>query len=448
MTFTVSTYQNEYLPAGASEVHAVVTVTADAGTAVSAASAAEKAVVLIVDTSGSMSSPGSKIRAARRATATAVDLIPDGTWFAVIAGSHRAWCVYPPAPPGQWPQLARADHRTRAEAVQLSQQLPATGGTAISTWLELARGMFEGRPGAIRLAYLLTDGKNESEPRFKLEAALGKATGVFQCDARGVGADWNVDELRLITSTLLGQVEIIAEPDLMDDDFKDFLERAIGKNVADVRLRLWAPQGAKLRFLRQVAPSIADLTSKLLTVNALTGDFPTGSWAPGESRDYHVCIEVPPADVGDEKLAARLSLVVDGQPQSQTLVRALWTDDMALSTRIHPHVAHYTGQEELAVAIQQGLEARKQGDDATATIRLGRAVQLAHRSGNEGTVRLLQKVVDVDDPATGTVRLRRAVDTLDEMALDTRSTRTVRVSARPQNGGGAPGPTDDQGEQP
>ncbi len=429
MSFTVSTYQNEYLPSGASEVHAVVTVTAGVDEAIGMN--ADKAVVLIVDTSGSMSSPGSKIRAARRATSTAVGLIPDGTWFAVIAGSHRAWCVYPPAPAGQWPELARADARTRAEGVQVSQQLPATGGTAISTWLELARVMFEARPGAIRLAYLLTDGKNESEPRSNLEAALARSTGVFQCDARGVGVDWNVEELRLITSSLLGQVELISEPDQMDDDFRDFLERAIGKNVADVRLRLWAPQGSKLRFLRQVTPSIEDLTAKVAAVNALTGDFPTGSWAPGESRDYHVCIEVPPAEIGDEKLAGRVSLVVDGEPQSQSLVRAVWTEDMALSTRINPHVAHYTGQKELADAIQQGLEARKQGDEATATVRLGRAVQLAHESGNEGTVRLLQKVVDVDDPTTGTVRLRRAVETLDEMALDTRSTRTVRVTAKP-----------------
>ena len=55
------------------------------------------------------------------------------------------------------------------------------------------------------------------------------------------------------------------------------------------------------------------------------------------------------------------------------------------------------------------------------------AVQLASESGNEATMKQLQAVVDVDDPATGTVRLRRAVDDADEMALDTRSTKTVRV---------------------
>jgi hypothetical protein len=38
-------------------------------------------------------------------------------------------------------------------------------------------------------------------------------------------------------------------------------------------------------------------------------------------------------------------------------------------------------------------------------------------------------VVDVEDAATGTIRLRGEVADADEMALDTRSTKTVR--ARP-----------------
>jgi hypothetical protein len=38
--------------------------------------------------------------------------------------------------------------------------------------------------------------------------------------------------------------------------------------------------------------------------------------------------------------------------------------------------------------------------------------------------------VDVIDPATGTVRLKRKVDDADEMALDTRSTKTVRTKTR------------------
>ena len=71
----------------------------------------------------------------------------------------------------------------------------------------------------------------------------------------------------------------------------------------------------------------------------------------------------------------------------------------------------------------------RQGDIGTATFKLGRAVQLAADSGNDGTMKLLQAVVEVEDPATGTVRLRQDVAVVDEMSLDTRSTTTVRVGA-------------------
>lgn len=423
MSFTATAFQNEYLPAGSGEVHAVVTVTASGE--VSTGSDREKVVVFILDNSGSMAMPGTKIRAARQAVATAISLLPDGTWFAVVAGSHVAVGIYPRFDRGL--RLAQAHATTREEAMKAVGRIPAEGGTAISTWLEVARGLFELKPGAIRLAYLLTDGRNESEEPELLRAALERCTGVFQCDARGVGADWEVQELRLITSTLLGEVDIIASPEEMDDDFQAFLERAIGKTVADVHLRVWSPLGSTVAFVRQVAPTIEDLTTKRVEVDERSGDYPTGAWSSDESRDYHVAVDVPPGDIGDEKLAARVSLIVDGEIVSQALVKAIWTDDEALSTRINPQVAHYTGQEELAAAIQEGLDARKSGDDRTATVKLGRAVQLAHESGNEGTVRLLKKVVEVEDPATGTVRLKRAVEAIDEMALDTRSTRTVRV---------------------
>ena len=426
MSFTATVYQNEYLHSGATEVHGIVTITADGQP--TAAATQDKVVVFILDNSGSMAMPEAKIRAARQAVATAISMLPDGTWFAVIAGSHIAVPMYPDFDGS--PRLAQADEATRDQAMQIVRRIPAEGGTAISTWLDLARTLFETKPGAIRLAYLLTDGRNESEERELLETAISRCQGVFQCDARGVGADWEVGELRLITSALLGEVDIISSPDEMDDDFKAFLERAIGKTVADVHLRVWTPAGATVKFVRQVAPSIDDLTGKRIAVDERTGDYPTGAWGGDESRDYHVSVDVPPGEVGAEKLAARVSLVLDGEVVSQALVRAVWTDDEALSTRLNPQVAHYTGQEELARAIQEGLDARKHGDEATATVRLGRAVQLAHESGNEGTVKLLQKVVEVDDPATGTVRLKRQVEALDEMALDTRSTRTVRVGKK------------------
>jgi hypothetical protein len=136
---------------------------------------------------------------------------------------------------------------------------------------------------------------------------------------------------------------------------------------------------------------------------------------------------VTPRDVGEEMLAGRIGLLVGDEPSCQALIRAVWTEDERLSTRINPEVAHYTGQVELSEAIQEGLEARKAGDEKTATEKLGRAVQLAAESGHDGTMRLLSQVVAVDDAATGTVRLKGRVEEVDEMTLDTRSTRSVRA---------------------
>lgn len=66
-------------------------------------------------------------------------------------------------------------------------------------------------------------------------------------------------------------------------------------------------------------------------------------------------------------------------------------------------------------------------DDGTATLRLGRALQLAQQSGDEETTRRLRQVVDVVDEAAGTVRLRRGAEKAAVMDLDVGSTRTVRV---------------------
>ncbi len=415
--FTVETFQNEFLADGASEVNAIVTVTS-ADTAGANRGGTDATEVILLDVSGSMT--GARIQAAKQATKAAVSVLRDGVHFAVIAGSGMALQVYPLV------GLAVASARTRAEAAIAINRLEAGGGTAISTWLDAAGRLFRSRPGAVNHAILLTDGKNESEPNEALTAALQRWQGAFQCDCRGVGIGWAVAELRAIATALLGSVDIVAQPDGLVSDFTAMVNAAMGKTSADVRLRVWMPVGASLRFVKQVAPDVSDLSGQGVEVNARATDYPTGAWG-AESRDYHVSVEVPTGAVGDEMLAARVSIVVGDDVAAQGLVRAVWTEDSALSTRINKSVAHYTGQAELAAVIAEGLAARKAGDDDTATMKFGRAAQLAAASGNAETQALLAKVVDIDDPVTGTVRLRKRVDTADEMTLDTRSTRTVRV---------------------
>ncbi|HEV8562419.1 MAG TPA: VWA domain-containing protein [Actinophytocola sp.] len=426
--FQLEVFQNEYLPEGAREVNAIVTVTASGGgdrvpggggAVALGESAAE---VIIVDCSGSMHVPPTKLRAAKDATIAAIETLRDGVAFAVVSGTDTARLIYPHN------GLVAANHETRAEAKLAVSTLRANGGTAIGQWLQLADRLFSGHPAAMRHAILLTDGQNMHETPRQLTRTLKAVTGHFVCDCRGVGTDWQVNELREIANTLLGTVDIVAEPSGLEADFRAMATAAMGKSVGDVSLRLWTPQGATVKFVKQVEPTLADLTGRRVESAPRSGDYPTGSWGD-ESRDYHVCIEVNPAGVGDKMLAGRVSMVVPGSNEvlGKGQIIALWTDDTALSTKINPAVAHYTGQAELAEAIQEGLEARKAGDVGRATARLGRAVALATQTGHEDTAKLLAKVVDIEDPVAGTVRLKRSVDTVDEMTLDTRSTRTKRV---------------------
>lgn len=436
--FSAEVYQNPYLPEGGREVHAIITVTATGGGStggrpVPAAGTGGPAagVVIMVDRSGSMDHPPAKLRGAREATAAALDTVRDGVRFAVVAGNHRAVEVYPGGG-----RLAVAAAATRAQAKEALRTLTAGGGTAIGSWLRLTGRLLASAELGIRHALLLTDGRNEHESPRELRAALDACSGAFTCDARGVGTDWEVKEVTAVAAALLGTADIVADPAGLAADFTRMMETAMGKEIGDVGLRLWTPLGAETVFVRQVAPSVADLTGRRRESGPRSADYPTGSWGD-ESRDYHLCLRVPAAGIGREMLAGRVSLITstpDGdparrppQPLSQGLVRAVWTDDVAAATAIHPQVAHYTGQAELAQVIQQGLDARKSGDTDGALAKLGRAVQLAGASGNEGTAKLLAKVVDVVDTATGTVRLKAKVAEADEMTLETRSTKTVRM---------------------
>ncbi|ACY95788.1 MULTISPECIES: VWA domain-containing protein [Thermomonospora] len=424
--FTIKVDQNRYLPVSGGEVHAIVTVEATGSSAPPGGGAAEAAEVIIIDTSGSMASDG-KLAEAKRAARTAVDTLRDGVHFAVIAGFHRAEPVYPGGE-----RLAVASASTKKEAKKAIGRLTSGGGTAIGSWLRMAHGLMSRQgAGGVRHAILLTDGQNQHETAEELDAALRAVSGSFVCDCRGVGTDWRVAELRKIASALLGSVDIVADPRDLAADFRAMTENAMGKTVADVTLRIWTPLHGTLKFIKQVSPALEDLTGKRTDSGPQTGDYPTGAWGE-EIRDYHLCVQVPPGEVGRQMRAAWVKLVVpDGAGGERVAatgnVLAEWTDDEARSTRINPRVAHYTGQEELAEAIQEGLDARREGDLDTATARLGRAVQLARRAGNRQMEELLGNVVDVIDPVTGTVRLKKKVEKADEMSLETRSTKTVRT---------------------
>jgi hypothetical protein len=418
--FSAETFQNQYLAVGGTEVNAVVRVTAS-GADASAAGSGPAAEVIILDVSGSMNYPRSKIREAREATMAAVGCIRDGVLFAIVAGTDVAREVYP----GRG-ALAVASDTTRAAARKAVNDLKSGGGTAIGQWLRCADTLFAAAPPSIKHAILLTDGQNQDETPEQLDASLDVCDGHFQCDCRGVGADWEVSELREIADRLIGDVDVIREPEHMAADFTAMMERSMGRAVNDVALRVWTPQGASIGFVKQVAPEIVDLTDRRIDVDGQRGDYPTGAWGD-ESRDYHVCIRVPARDLGEQMLAGRVSLVVDDETISETKVLAEWTEDENLSTAIVREVAFYTGKQEIQSHMQKGVAALRDDDPDTATRNLGLAAKIADAIDDQAVIDDIANLVDIEDAATGKVRPKSRVDDADLMQAEVASSKTVRT---------------------
>lgn len=425
-SFDIEVHHNEYLPQGGQIVDAIITVSASgSGLPSPATGGVGTAQLIMVDCSGSMGYPATKLHEATRATATAIDTLRDGVPFAVVAGTHQAYLIYPP---GGAIRMVPANAQTRAAAKAEVSRLRADGGTAMSRWLDLANQLFASQPAEIKHAILLTDGKNESESPQDLARVLDECEGRFICDSRGIGQGWIAEELMKISSTLLGEADGLEDVSQLPAAFRAMTETAMGKAAADVSLRVWTPASATIRFLKQAFPQVEDLTARWTEVSPRIGDYPTGAWG-AESRDYHLSVEVAPAAVGEELLAARVSLVSHDQKLAERLVLAKWTGDVALSTRINPQVAHYTGQEEMAWLLREGVAAMQAGDEQTATAKLGRARRIALESGHTGTARLVERVAEVVDEPTGTIRLKKRedVDGGIEEIIKVRSVKTTRV---------------------
>lgn len=394
MEFGVSAHHNEYLPVGDATVDIILSVRASPGG--SPLPPSRLAVVVLLDRSGSMGSPQAKMRAARQATIAAVDALPDGVAFAVIAGNQGAAPLYP-----SLPGLAASDETTRAEARAAIRRVEPHGGTAIGSWLRLAGSVLAGRPEAIGHALLLTDGRNETESRDELRAAVGECA--FTADCVGIGSaegthDWDGTELLEIAGALgANPVVPVEDPQALPGALTRILGHALSAGTGDARLRIRLPDIATIRFVKQVHPVTADLTGR-----GDAGDYPLGAWSAGDRRDFHIGLDVGPLPAGTRRRVAWFAS--DDGPEVAATVEG--TDDEPLFTAVHPTVAHYTAQQELATAVEQGTAALAAGDPAEATRLLRRVVALARAAGDTGKLALLGRVVHLDDP----VRLRDDAD--------------------------------------
>lgn len=488
-----------FLPARPAEAHAVVSVTVRGlGTGQAARRAAE---VVILDCSGSMSSPRSKFDAARRAAAAALRALRDGTHFALVAGHDTARVAYPyhadgsPAagpdgtPGGGSPggcdgggygsRMAVADEETRETAAYTAARLGAIGGTAIASWLDLARDLLAQHPGAGRHALLLTDGRSEHDGPGELDRILADCSGVFTCDARGIGDGWDSAELKRITSRLQGTADAVADLSLLEAEFRAMAEAAMGQVLDGLRIRVTPAGRATVRYVKQVHPAELELPGRPAPDGSGALEYSTRAWGD-ETREYLLCLATAPdggpGDAPDvPRQLAHVELILDGDgdgdgerdgggghggpgggrlraprlpPPVPLSVR--WTDDPALSDVIDPRVEHYHRHARLAQAVQAGCDAYDRGDRATALTEWGRGVRLARGLGDSRMLKRLRRLVTDDGEGVGDgdegaaegrlrVRLRQDIRPLDIMSAAVITGQTTRfgvsASDAPPDGG-------------
>ncbi|MFJ5231405.1 protein kinase [Kitasatospora sp. NPDC088391] len=352
---------NPYLPPGRTELDAIVTVTAGRTGPRDLAAAAPRALVLLLGLSAHL--PEAHFRAVTRAVADTVDALDEGVRFAIVAGSEYAAMCYPDTL-----RTVRAAPATKAEARAALDRLQPVRAAAFGRWVRQADRLLAGHPDAVRTAVLLMDLPSEAERPEELTAALAAAGGRFSCHVRGIGTDWQVSQGRAVAEALNGTVDLVhaaTAPALaaaLATDLAGIVERTRQTFARDLALRITTPPGAAVRFLRQVAPQVEDLTGRGLPTGPGVVEYRVDA-PDGQTREYHLGLELPPGRPGERITAAGLDLLLlppagDGRSLARAEVPAEHTDD-ADDLTIRPQVAHYTGQAELAGAIEEALRQQR-----------------------------------------------------------------------------------------
>ncbi|MFE9610115.1 VWA domain-containing protein [Streptomyces sp. NPDC006012] len=440
---TLAVGQNKYLstvpavagPPGEQVMYAVLEV--GVGTTGSAPapprpadSGAALAEVLIIDTSKSMLYPDSKLHAAKDATVAAVRRLPDGTAFAVLSGRFDATVVHPRTGTEAM-AVAGPDQRDAAEhAIRV---LDADGGTAIGTWLDLARRLLQEQPAPVKHVLLLTDGRNEHDARaaIRLENALTACAGRISCDAWGIGDDWDAELLLRITRRLHGRAGAVRHESELTAAYQKLIDDLLGTSVPELRIRLVPTPGTRIRQVKQIVPGEQELPATVDASGAREAEYVTRGWGD-EVRHYQVVLAADPSDrdLGEDLQLAAVELSVPdiGRPVRLPLPQPIlvhWTDAPADASRPHPGIRRHQLYQQANAAVLHAHQAWLRGGagrpDADAA--LARAVALAGELGDAQLLGALRKVADTSGP--GAARIRDGLKDVDWQHLILSSAMTT-----------------------
>ncbi|MEU0048871.1 VWA domain-containing protein [Streptomyces sp. NPDC006309] len=406
------------------------------------------AEVLIVDTSRSMLHPAAKLHAAKDATAAAVRMLPDGTAFAVLSGRFDATLVHPG--PGR-PVLAVAGPAEREAAERAVRILDADGGTALGTWLDLARRLLKDHPAPVKHVLLLTDGRNEHDHRaaMALDTALDACEGRFVCDAWGIGDDWDAELLLRITRRLHGRAHAVRAESELTSAYEELMAGLLGTAVPELRIRLTPTPGTVIRQVKQVVPAEQDLPAVPAGSGGRAVEYVTRAWGD-EVRHFQVVLTADPAgrETDEDLQLAAVEVVLPGFGRPVRLpapqpVLVRWTDNPRDASRQHPGVRRHERYQQAGAAVARAYRAWLRGPDGSAMAdrALTQALALADELGDAQLRDALRRI----EATPGTGRIRPGLKDVDwqhlilSSALTTPPARTTGGGAYRAGAGDASG---------
>ena len=237
--------------------------------------------------------------------------------------------------------------------------------------------------------------------------------------------------MRRIASALLGTVDLIPSADQMPAEFESSCARLDGPRASPTAaLRVWAPQGAQILFVHQVAPTVEDLTARRQVVNPLTRGLPDGCLGRRVAATTTSRFACRPRRVGQEQLAARVQVAVGDEVVAQGLVKATVVQTTTtLTTRINHQWRTTPARPSWPRRSRTASPPRRPATTTTATVEAGPRGPAGQR--RPATTRrrpgCARSSISTTPEHRHGAAASRSVDKLDEMALDTASTKTTRI---------------------
>lgn len=373
------TLARPYLPAAQTPQVAYVLIEI-IPTAVTANVQMDVNVAFVLDRSGSMR--GNKLRAMQHAVGLALDKLNDNDSVSITIFNHETAVLVPTQPASQ-----------RRSMMRLVDGIRDEGGTKISRAMyagltELARAP----QGRLSRLVLLTDGETDKDEAECLDLADQAGRNGVPITAFGVGSEWNDKLLSGIAQRSNGEVEHLARPEEIEDNFQQVVQQAQSAVFQNTSATVRLVSGVTPRAAWQVVPLIKNLGYKPLADRSVTVPIEQLEKDARRVLLLELMVEPKPAGtyrIGQIEVGYDIPLLgIQGGRERADLTITV-TTDQALTQQLNPQVMNIVEKVTAFKLQTRALDDIEAGNIAGATQKLQGAVT---RLLNSGEAELAQTV--------------------------------------------------------